>query len=92
MTDPHTPSRIDEERGASPRDPAGAAARQRTCGACGGPFDAGSRTDVEIFTDGSVRYVAVHAGHSTFAPAREREIADRLRRIHGAGEPADEAA
>ncbi|OXM59630.1 hypothetical protein CF165_46885 [Amycolatopsis vastitatis] len=45
-----------------------AAERQRTCAACGGEFGAGERTDIEALLDGVVRYVAVHAGHSTFPP------------------------
>jgi len=47
-----------------------AARRQRTCAACGGPFAVGERTDIEVLLDGIVRYVAVHAGHSTFPPPR----------------------
>ncbi|MEU5262333.1 hypothetical protein [Amycolatopsis sp. NPDC021455] len=50
-----------------------AAARQRTCAACGGRFRAGERTDIEVVLDGIVRYVAVHAGHSTFPPRRPAE-------------------
>jgi transcriptional regulator NrdR family protein len=47
-----------------------AAARQRTCAACGGRFRAGERTNIEVVLDGMVRYVAVHPGHSTFPPRR----------------------
>lgn len=59
--------------------PRGAAERQRTCAACGGPFAPGEHTEVEVLLDGTVRYVAVHPGHSTYSPAREGEAAARLR-------------
>ncbi|MEU7787783.1 MULTISPECIES: hypothetical protein [unclassified Amycolatopsis] len=57
----------------------GAAERQRTCAACGGAFVPGEHTEVEVLLDGMVRYVAVHPGHSTYSPAREGEVAARLR-------------
>ncbi|MEV7097696.1 hypothetical protein AB0M80_33075 [Amycolatopsis sp. NPDC051045] len=65
--------------------PAGAAARQRTCAACGAPFEPGRRTELEVLIDGAIRYVAVHSGHSTHAPARERLFTSRLpaARAHG---------
>ncbi|WP_051767967.1 hypothetical protein [Amycolatopsis vancoresmycina] len=80
MTDQPTPPRL---RASQP--PAGAAARQRTCAACGGPFEPGRRTELEVLIDGEIRYVAVHSGHSTHAPARERLATSRLpeARIHG---------
>lgn len=43
--------------------------RQRTCAVCGRPFTLGEPTDLEPLLDGVVRYVAVHAGHTTH-PAR----------------------
>ncbi|MDX3190794.1 hypothetical protein PV458_20485 [Streptomyces sp. MN03-5084-2B] len=55
-----------------PQPPAGAAARQRTCAVCGAPFAPDERTGLEVLIDGKIRYVAVHSGHSTHAPARER--------------------
>ncbi|MGW4065870.1 hypothetical protein ACWEGE_46805 [Amycolatopsis sp. NPDC004747] len=58
----------------------GAADRQRTCAACGAAFAAGERTEVEPLLDGEVQYVAVHAGHTTYSPKRERAAASRLRR------------
>jgi hypothetical protein len=58
-----------------------AAKRQRSCAACGGPLREGERTDLEPLIDGVVRYVAVHAGHSTHAPLRERWVAGRLARV-----------
>ncbi|MEV4054538.1 hypothetical protein AB0J55_25360 [Amycolatopsis sp. NPDC049688] len=64
--------------GPAPRTPAGAAARQRTCAACGAPFEPGRRTELEVLIDGEIRYVAVHSGHSTHAPARERLATSRL--------------
>jgi hypothetical protein len=68
---------------AMPRVPpalVGAAGRQRTCAACGAPLMAADRTGLEAFSDGEIRYAAVHAGHTTFAASRERAIAERLRR------------
>jgi hypothetical protein len=47
-----------------------AASRQRTCAACGGEFRVGERTDLEPLIDDSIRYLAVHAGHSTFPQRR----------------------
>lgn len=47
-----------------------AATRQRSCAVCGAPFVPGERTDVEVLLDGRIRYVAVHPGHSTYAPLR----------------------
>jgi hypothetical protein len=55
-----------------------AARRQRTCAACGASLTPDARTDVEVLLDGEVRYVAVHPGHSTYAPARERAAARRF--------------
>ncbi|MDQ7806733.1 hypothetical protein Q5425_23585 [Amycolatopsis sp. A133] len=55
-----------------------AAERQRTCAACGAAFQLGDRTEVEVLLDGEVRYVAVHAGHTTYSPRRERAAATRL--------------
>ncbi|HET6703615.1 hypothetical protein [Amycolatopsis sp.] len=57
----------------------GAADRQRTCAACGAEFGPGERTEVEAFSDGEVRYVAVHPGHTTHSPGRERAAEQRLR-------------
>jgi hypothetical protein len=57
----------------------GAAERQRTCAACGAAFEPGWRTELEVLIDGEIRYVAVHSGHSTHAPARERMATSRLR-------------
>jgi hypothetical protein len=51
-----------------------AAERQRTCAACGGPFAEGEPTDVEVLLDGTVRYVAVHSGHSTFPRNSDGEV------------------
>jgi len=62
----------------APRSPGGAAARQRTCAACGAAFEPGRRTELEALIDGEIRYVAVHSGHSTHAPARERMATSRL--------------
>ena len=39
-----------------------AAERQRTCAACGHPFEPCCRTGLEVFLDGEVRYAAVHEG------------------------------
>lgn len=55
-----------------------AARRQRTCAACGGPFEPGERTELEAVLDGGILYVAVHARHSTYPPRRETEVARRL--------------
>ena len=55
-----------------------AAGRQRTCAACGGPFEPGERTDLETVVAGGVLYVAVHPHHSTYPPRRETEAAHRL--------------
>ncbi|GAA4549749.1 LIM domain-containing protein [Amycolatopsis samaneae] len=60
--------------------PLSAAARQRTCAVCGAPFSPGERTELQTFTDGEIRYTAVHPGHSIYASSRERRITDRLRR------------
>jgi len=54
-----------------------AASRQRSCAACGAGFAPGARTEVEVLLDGEVRYVAVHPGHSTFAPLRLRVVPRR---------------
>ncbi|HKN53355.1 MAG TPA: hypothetical protein VJX66_12680 [Amycolatopsis sp.] len=64
----------------APQEPTSTAERQRTCGACGSPMAPGTRTGLEAFTDGEIRYVAVHLGHSTFAGSRERTAETRLRR------------
>jgi hypothetical protein len=56
-------------RGAPPMSAAG---RQRTCAACGAPFTAGQRSEIEPLLDGEIRYVAVHPGHSTHPPRRTR--------------------
>lgn len=69
-----------------------AADRQRTCAACGGAFEAGQRTELEVLLDGGVRYVAVHAGHTTYSPAREQEASTRLRAIGVAPPEKDERA
>ena len=61
--------------------PMSAAHRQRTCAACGAPFGTDTRTDVEVLLDGEVRYVAVHPGHSTHPPARERAAAQRVAHV-----------
>ena len=61
----------------------GAADRQRTCAVCGAEFRPGERTDVEAFSDGEVRYVAVHPGHTTHSPSRERAAARRLPAMPG---------
>jgi hypothetical protein len=53
-----------------------AAKRQRTCAACGGEFARGERTDLEPLIDDSIRYLAVHAGHSTFPPRRTGQERD----------------
>lgn len=55
-----------------------AAERQRTCAACGGPFEPGQRTGLETVVDGGILYVAVHPHHSTYAVRRETEAAQRL--------------
>ncbi|KZB84145.1 hypothetical protein [Amycolatopsis regifaucium] len=52
--------------------------RQRTCAACGGPFEAGERTGLETVVAGGILYVAVHSHHSTYPPRRESEAAHRL--------------
>jgi len=70
-----------------PAAPLSSAERQRTCAACGTAFGPGERTEVEVLLDGEVRYVAVHPGHSTYAPQRERLAAAKLR-----GFSLDEAA
>lgn len=62
-----------------PAVPLSSAERQRTCAACGATFGPGERTEVEVLLDGEVRYVAVHPGHSTYAPQRERLAAAKLR-------------
>ena len=51
----------------------GAADRQRTCAVCGAEFRPGERTEVEAFSDGEVRYVAVHPGHTTEPVRRTRK-------------------
>ncbi|WP_284748757.1 hypothetical protein [Amycolatopsis sp. RTGN1] len=61
----------------------GAADRQRTCAMCGAEFRQGERTQLEAFSDGEVRYVAVHPGHTTHSPTRERAAARRLKGIPG---------
>jgi hypothetical protein len=61
----------------------GAADRQRTCAVCGAEFTRGERTEVEAFSDGAVRYVAVHPGHTTYSPSRERAAARRLKEMPG---------
>ncbi|SFW72387.1 hypothetical protein SAMN04489730_3433 [Amycolatopsis australiensis] len=61
----------------------GAADRQRTCGVCGAEFRPDERTEVEAFTDGEVRYVAVHPGHTTHSPGREQAAARKLRKMPG---------
>jgi hypothetical protein len=58
-----------------------AAARQRTCAACGAPFVRGEPTDLEPLVDGVIRYVAVHHGHST-QPRSRRTRARRWRSSH----------
>lgn len=45
-----------------------AVTRQQTCAACGKAFLPGELTDLEPLIDGMIRYVAVHAGHSTHPP------------------------
>lgn len=55
-----------------------AAERQRTCAACGGPFEPGERTDLETVVAGGILYVAVHPHHSTHPPRREADVAERL--------------
>jgi hypothetical protein len=57
-----------------------AAERQRTCAACGAEFRPGDRTEVEVLLDGEIRYVAVHGGHTTYSPRRERAVKTRLHR------------
>jgi hypothetical protein len=49
--------------------------RQRTCAACGAPLLPEQLTDLEPLLDGTVRYVAVHAGHSTHPRLRAPEVA-----------------
>jgi hypothetical protein len=61
----------------------GAADRQRTCAVCGAEFTRGERTEVEAVSDGEVRYVAVHPGHTTYSPSRERAAARRLKEMPG---------
>lgn len=51
-----------------------AASRQRTCAACGGELREDDRTNVEPLIDDVIRYVAVHAGCSTFSPIRVRNV------------------
>ncbi len=46
------------------------ATRQHTCAVCGSPFLPQDRIDLEPLIDGAIRYIAVHAEHSTFAPPR----------------------
>lgn len=58
-----------------------AAERQRTCAACGRPFEPGGRTGLEAFLDGEVHYAAVHENCSTHPAARESTIAGKLRRM-----------
>ncbi|WP_329044048.1 hypothetical protein OG738_23235 [Amycolatopsis sp. NBC_01488] len=74
MTEKPAPRRVRAGDATGPASLAegGAAARQRTCAACGGAFEPGRRTELEVLIDGEVRYVAVHAGHSTHAPVRAR--------------------
>ncbi|MFJ7219511.1 hypothetical protein [Amycolatopsis sp. NPDC098790] len=64
----------------TPHEKAGAAGRQQTCAACGAPLTPADRTGLEAFSDGEIRYAAVHAGHTTFAVSRERAVAERLHR------------
>lgn len=66
-----------------------AAARQRTCAACGAPFTAGQRSEIEPLLDGEIRYVAVHPGHSTHPPRRTRR---RFPPIEGNGSASFTAA
>ncbi|MEU0793647.1 hypothetical protein ABZ342_26540 [Amycolatopsis sp. NPDC005961] len=61
-----------------PQSAAGAAARQRTCAACGARFAPDERTGLEVLIDGEIRYVAVHSGHTTHASARDRLALSRL--------------
>jgi hypothetical protein len=72
--------------------PTSAAARQRTCAGCGAPFAPDTRTEVEVLLDGEVRYVAVHPGHSTYPPARERAAAQRLGHVSDVTDEGREAA
>ncbi|WP_410672037.1 hypothetical protein [Amycolatopsis sp. cmx-4-68] len=78
-TDPH--ETFAGGTGPTPLPRGGAAERQRTCAACGAAFEPGWRTELEVLIDGEVRYVAVHSGHSTHAPARERMATSRLRAV-----------
>jgi hypothetical protein len=78
-----TPSPHPSGDSASSVHPPSAAARQRSCAACGRVFEPGGRTGLEAFVDGEVRYAAVHDECSTYPALRERTIADRLRRITG---------
>jgi hypothetical protein len=81
MTDHPVPPRTHPAPADPPPDPTGGAERRRTCAACGGPIAPGARYELEVFSDGEVRYLAVHPGHTTFSAARERAVADRLRRL-----------
>lgn len=42
------------------------AARQHTCACCGKEIRDGDDIDLEPLVDSSVRYIAIHCGHSTF--------------------------
>ncbi|MFF1611674.1 hypothetical protein ACFVYA_28140 [Amycolatopsis sp. NPDC058278] len=64
-----------------PNNHLSAAERQRTCAACGRPFEPGDRTGLEVFLDGEVHYAAVHESCSTYPAARESTIAGKLRRM-----------
>ncbi|WIX84520.1 hypothetical protein [Amycolatopsis sp. DG1A-15b] len=64
-----------------PNNHLSAAERQRTCAACGRPFEPGDRTGLEVFLDGEVHYAAVHDSCSTYPAARESTIAGKLRRM-----------
>jgi hypothetical protein len=66
-----------------------AAGRQRTCAVCGAEFGPTERTEVEAVIDGQVHYVAVHPGHSTFAPLRNNLRNRRYRRYSPLPPPLD---
>jgi len=49
--------------------------RQQTCAACGAPFAADERPELEALIDSGIRYLAVHPGHSTHPPLAQCRVA-----------------
>jgi hypothetical protein len=50
------------------------ASRQHTCAVCAAAFLPSDDVELEVLLDDRIRYVAVHPGHSTYAPMRGRVV------------------